>query len=133
MRKVLHYTSVIAAAALLYLGWTLADRFIAEPRFKSTAARMSPPPPPLPDHGGAVKILQFYASSGVLTKGGKAILCYGVANAKALRIEPAVERLSLSPNRCFEIAPRTTTRYTLTAEGQDGRLVSESFVLRLGR
>ena len=57
------------------------------------------------------------------------MICYGVLNAKAVRIEPRVEGVSPSLNRCVEVSAEKETRYTLTAEGADGRTVSESFVL----
>lgn len=79
--------------------------------------------------GSAVKILQFYAREGELIEGNKSVLCYGVLNAKSVRIEPPVEGVTPSLNRCVEVAPERETRYTLTAEGVDGRTVSESFVL----
>lgn len=128
MRRVVRYLWVVVAAALLYTGWTLADRFIGAQRLESPANLKAPPPP---DYSGAVKILQFYASAGVLTAGEKAILCYGVANAKSLRLEPAVALVSLSPNRCFDIAPERDTRYTLIAEGAGGARVSESVLVRV--
>jgi hypothetical protein len=42
-----------------------------------------------------------------------------------------VEGVSVSLNRCVEVAPEKDTRYTLTAEGNDGHAVSESFVLKV--
>jgi hypothetical protein len=76
-----------------------------------------------------VKILQFYARDGDLVEGDKSVLCYGVLNATSVRMEPPVEGLTPSLNRCIEVAPERETRYTLIAEGADGRSVSESFVL----
>ena len=40
-----------------------------------------------------------------------------------------MEGVRPSMNRCVEAAAARSTRYTLTAEGQDGRTVSESFVV----
>src|SRR5579872_5254629 len=79
--------------------------------------------------GSAVKILQFYARDGHLVEGRSTVLCYGVLNAKAVRIQPAVDGVSPALNRCVEVAPLHDTRYTLTAEGDDGRSISESFDL----
>ncbi len=81
--------------------------------------------------GSDVKILQFYAREGNLTQGNPTVLCYGVLNARAVRIEPRVEGVSPALSRCVEIAPLQGTRYTLTAEGNDGHTVSESFVLQV--
>ena len=81
--------------------------------------------------GSDVKILQFYAREGNLTQGNPTVLCYGVLNARAVRIEPKVDGVSPALSRCVEIAPLQGTRYTLTAEGNDGHTVSESFVLQV--
>jgi hypothetical protein len=34
-------------------------------------------------------------------------------------------------NRCLYVQPQRETRYTLTAEGADGKRVTESFVLKV--
>ena len=81
--------------------------------------------------GTAVKIVQFYSREGTMFEGSTTVLCYGVANARSVRIEPPVEGVSVSFNRCVEVAPERDTRYTLTAEGNDGHTVSESFVLKV--
>lgn len=81
--------------------------------------------------GTAVKIVQFYSREGTLFEGSTTVLCYGVANARSVRIEPPVEGVAVSINRCVEVAPERDTRYTLTAEGNDGHVVSESFVLKV--
>jgi hypothetical protein len=79
--------------------------------------------------GSDLRILQFYARDGQLVEGRSTVICYGVLNARAVRIEPPVEGISPALNRCVEVAPLHDTRYTMTAEGADGRTVSESFSL----
>ena|SRR5947209_2911758 len=80
---------------------------------------------------GPVKILQFYASVGALTTGEKAMLCYGVENAKSVRISPSVSGSEIYPssNHCVEIVPQHTTHYTILAEGFDGHVAMQSFTL----
>jgi hypothetical protein len=73
--------------------------------------------------GDTVRILQFYARDGVLKLGETTLLCYGVINASAVRMEPAVEGVYPSVARCLEVAPARTTNYTLTAEGAKGQRV----------
>jgi hypothetical protein len=82
--------------------------------------------------GEPVKIVAFYPRDMVVTEGGSTLLCYGVSNAKSVRIEPAVDGVSPSPSRCVEVRPKGETRYTLTAEGSDGQAVSQSVTLRVG-
>jgi hypothetical protein len=79
-----------------------------------------------------VKITAFYARDAVVIEGGSTVLCYGVSNAKSVRLDPPVEAISPSLNRCIEVRPRAETRYTLSAEGSDGQSVSESVTIRVG-
>lgn len=78
---------------------------------------------------GPVRILQFYSSVGSIKAGEKALLCYGVENAKSVRIAPMMEGESPSYNHCLEVAPRRTTHYTILAEGFDGHVVMQSLTL----
>jgi hypothetical protein len=80
--------------------------------------------------GGRVKIVQFYAREGVVTEGGATVICYGVLNAKAVRIDPPIADIWPSLNHCIEVRPAQETRYTLTAQGADGTSVAQSFTLR---
>jgi hypothetical protein len=78
---------------------------------------------------GPVRIIQFYANVGILSPGEKALLCYGVENAKSVRISPTLQGVYPSVNRCVEIVPAHTTHYTILAEGYDGRVATRSFTL----
>ncbi|MGE5648539.1 MAG: hypothetical protein ACM336_22400 [Acidobacteriota bacterium] len=77
------------------------------------------------------RILQFYASAGEVEKGASAIVCYGVENARAVRVDPPVEQLGLSRNRCFSITPARTTTYKLIASAANGSEISESLTVRV--
>jgi hypothetical protein len=76
-----------------------------------------------------VRILRFYASVGVLMTGQKAQLCYGVENAKSVRISPPLANVYPSAGRCLEVGPEHTTHYTILAEGYDGRVAVQSLTL----
>ena len=84
---------------------------------------------PVGTRPGPVRIIQFYASVRTLTVGDKALLCYGVENAKSVKIAPLMQSVYPSYNRCVEIGPEHTTHYTILAEGFDGRVAMKSFVL----
>ena len=83
--------------------------------------------------GGQLKILSFYASPGVIRRGEKTNLCYGVYGAKTVRIEPPIEELHPAVAHCLQVSPATTTQYKLIAEDASGHSVSQSAVLRVGR
>ena len=121
---------VVVAATAAYLGWVFVSRRTPG------EAPVKRPPAVYQDFEGidkltSVTILRFYSGAGVLDEGQAATLCYGVAKARAVRLDPPVEQLSPSLNRCFQVSPHEDTRYTLTAEGDDGRTVSESFALQV--
>ena len=59
------------------------------------------------------------------------MICYGVENAKSVRLKPEVEKLKPALSRCFDVAPQRSTRYTLTAEGFGARSVTASFEIQV--
>jgi hypothetical protein len=131
IRRYLAIGMILAAA---YAGWIFLNRSLSNRRFdhRNDADQQARSAAYDSIYGGtAVKILQFYGREASLTEGSSSVICYGVLNAKSVRIEPPVEGVSVSPNRCVEVAPPRDTRYTLTAEGADGHAVSESFTLRV--
>src|ERR1039457_3766188 len=78
---------------------------------------------------GPVRILRFYASTGSIAPGDKAQLCYGVENAKSVRISPSIVPVVPAANKCLEIVPEHTTHYTILAEGFDGKLATRFLTL----
>src|SRR5580704_11185620 len=85
--------------------------------------------PPVGAPRGPVRILRFYATTGSLAPGDKAQLCYGVENAKSVRIAPSIVPVTPAANRCLDIVPDRTTHYTILAEGFDGNVVNRSLTL----
>jgi len=84
---------------------------------------------PIGSRPGPVRILQFYASVGSITAGQKALLCYGVENARSVRISPMLPGVYPTVSRCVEILPEHTTHYMIMAEGYDGQVATRSFTL----
>jgi hypothetical protein len=108
--------------SLLYLGWVFWQRHSSNSKPKPERVERDP----LAKYGNTLKILQFYTSQGVIAAGSKSLLCYGVVNATAVRLDPPAETVWPSVSRCFEVRPAHTTRYTLTAEGEDRTTASAS-------
>jgi len=78
---------------------------------------------------GPVRILRFYASVGLVVNGEAAKICYGVENAKSVRISPPIPGVYPSVSRCLQVAPDHTTHYTIVAEGYDGKVAFQSLTL----
>jgi hypothetical protein len=64
--------------------------------------------------GKELAIQNFYASPGEVRRGQAVQLCYGVANAKTVTLEPQSNPVWPSYSRCVSVTPTKTTVYTLT-------------------
>jgi len=123
------------SVAVLYLAWTFLARYLSDQhwnqhlRASEAAARQAAFDR---TYGGAdLKILQFYPRDSILLEGRRTVICYGVLNARAVRLDPPVADVAPSLNRCVEAAPERDTRYTLTAQGAGGQAVSASFDIQV--
>ena len=82
--------------------------------------------------GTEFAILSFYATPGLVHRGDQVELCYGVANAQTVKIEPDIGRgVWPTVNRCIDIVPKKTTTYTLTAQDAHGGTKTASFTLEV--
>ena len=93
MRRIGVLLRIALAVAIAQLGWTWLQRHDSEMRIRRLlAGRASQSNAPAPDNGTDVKIVQFYARSGEITDAEDTVICYGVRNARAVRIDPPVAR-----------------------------------------
>lgn len=119
---------VASAVAVAYSAWVFTGRFFDRKRLEQRVERKAAAAPnPEFDRtygGSTVRIVQFYARDGTVSPAQSTMLCYGVLNATAVRINPAVDGVRPALNRCVEVKPAKTTTYTLTVEGAGG-MVSE--------
>lgn len=81
--------------------------------------------------GDRFEILHFYATPGAIRRGDSAQLCYGVSNAKTVRIEPTTSRVWPSFSRCFDVRPVKNTTYTLTIEDGQGHSKTATLTLHV--
>jgi hypothetical protein len=133
MRRIGVLLWVALAIVAAQLGWTWLARRDGNLRIRRTIAGMRGriDSGSAPDTGTAVRIVQFYARSAEIVDGEQDIICYGVHNAKIVRLEPEVERLTPALVRCFWVDPRQDTTYRMTAEGDDGSRAEASFTVRV--
>jgi hypothetical protein len=127
----LGWVNLFLLAALVYL---LADGM---PSLLEWRRKRDQPPPPRPaffdwlDPAKGMQLIMFYASPGVIERGDSASLCYGVAQAASVRIEPPVANVWPSLNRCFTVAPSADTTYRIILADAKGKEISESLTLRV--
>jgi hypothetical protein len=132
LRRVLPYTSAGLLVAMLYAGWTIYSRSreSRQAELEAAARKIEFDQKTLNMIGPDLKILAFYASPAI-SHGNKILVCYGVANAKSVRIDPPIESITPSLSRCIEASPRSTTEYTLTAEDGAGHSARQTIVVRV--
>jgi hypothetical protein len=134
LRALLPYLTIGVVLAAIYAGWTVYSRWNAhrEEERAAKAAEAEADKKIVDEYGGGkLKILAFYASPGAVKPGGRALVCYGVANAKSVAIEPHIDDIAPSLSRCIEAFPRRTTEYKLIATDAKGQTATQSFVLRV--
>jgi hypothetical protein len=83
--------------------------------------------------GGAdFKIISFYAMPGIIQRGDEADMCYGVSNAKSVKLDPPdVPSMFPSVNRCVKVSPKKTTTYTFTADDGKGNIKTAQLTIQV--
>jgi hypothetical protein len=128
-RRVLRWTWLLAGAAIVYAGVIMGMRWNDKRLWEEDARQRQADADRkvVERYGdGELKVLMFYANPPRVDAGGKTLLCYGVANAASVSIDPAVESITPSLSRCVEIRPAADTTYTLVATGRSGEQASKS-------
>lgn len=123
LRKRWFYSVLAFAAVLLYLGCVFLWRWDQTRQLERRAAERKRAEDQRAVEmlgGNRLEILSFYATPGVVRRGEELQLCYGVANAKTVRLEPQTSAVWPSYGRCVYVTPKTDTTYTLTIEDAEG-------------
>ena len=126
-RNPLFYTSIALAIAAVAVAFIMASRwqqnsFIERrDREKKTREQLENDRLALEQLGGKdLSIQSFYANPQSIHKGESAQLCYGVANAKTVTLEPQSNPVWPSHSRCVSVTPEHSTTYTLTIADDSG-------------
>ena len=117
----LRHIALLAVALFIFIArWR-------PPQFLKTAGT-----PPVAAAPTGVRITQFYAAAQKIALGDKTLICYGVENAKTVKLSPSVAEIWPALTRCFEITPSATTEYKLVAAAEDGTSVTGSTTIEVG-
>jgi hypothetical protein len=137
-RKIWQYGSIVLAIGLLYSAWTVysrwqSDRALEEKNSEQKkAAEREDAAKTVENLGGSqFDILNFYASPGNIHRGESAQLCYGVSNAKTVKLDPPAADVWPSYSRCFDVTPNKETTYTLTADDGKGNTKAASVTIKV--
>jgi hypothetical protein len=127
------YSSLILLAALLGVLFVMFSRWHENSVMEREAARERAEKQHEQDTaavqqlgGKDFAILDFYATPRAVRRGESAELCYGVANAKSVKLEPQPHPVWPSQANCVSVSPSKTTTYTLTIEDAAGTTKSQT-------
>ncbi len=127
LRTALRWTWSVPVVVALYVGWTILSRTQEARRVQQQQQEQQRQRQRTDDQiavesmgGDRLEILHFYGGPGVIRRGERVQLCYGVSNAKTVRLEPQSNPVWPSYSRCLNDAPRKDTTYTLTIEDGKG-------------
>src|SRR5215813_874757 len=124
------YTSLGLLIVAVYVVWILLSRHIAnrayEERIRSQQAekQRQSDQAAIEQLGGSELAIQMLYATPEIRPGETAQVCFGVANAKSVTLEPQSSPVWPSQNLCVDVKPKKTTTYTLTAAGAEGKAVT---------
>jgi hypothetical protein len=131
------YSGALIALLAIYMGWIVFSRWtenrIIDQNARDSAARKQreEDKSTVEQMGGSELAIQSFYGNPVIHKGQTAQLCYGVANAKKVTLEPQSSPVWPSYSRCVDVNPVKTTVYTLTASDDAGHTVSQTFTVKV--
>ncbi len=132
------YSATVFAVALIYVAFL----FVSRDEFnrdlerrnaeKAAEQRRADDRAAIEQLGGSeFAIRALYVSPATIHRGESAQLCYDVANAKTVTLDPPAGQVWPSHSRCLALSPRKTTTYTLTIADASGKSVSQSVRLQV--
>lgn len=137
-KKPTFYSKMLFAIAALMVFWIFFSRWWQDrsieyrEREAAAAKQRADDRATLDQMGGKELAIQtFYASPGEIRRGQQVQLCYGVANAKTVKLEPQSNPVWPSYSRCVNDSPVKTTTYTLTIADAAGKTKSQSLTVQV--
>jgi hypothetical protein len=132
------YSSIALCVAALVVGWILFSRWSDNKQIERQSAQQKQEKQHESDRvaldqmgGKTLDIQAFYANPGAVHSGESVQLCYGVANAKNVKLEPQSNPVWPSYARCVDVKPAKTTTYTLTIDDGAGNTKTQSIEVKV--
>ncbi len=132
------YSTLAILFVAVYVGYVLLNRYESKREFEKRTAEQESEKRREEDRraieqlGGAeLSIRALYVSPAMVRAGEPAQLCYDVANAKTVTLEPPVAEVWPSHSRCIDLKTKKSTTYTLSIADASGKTVSQSVELKV--
>ncbi len=132
------YSWAVLGIAALVVGWIIFSRWYENRAIEIRAKQESIQKQREQDRaaleqlgGMELAIQNFYAYPGTIRRGESVQLCYGVANAKTVKLEPQSNPVWPSYARCVDVTPTKSTTYTLTIADAAGDTRTQSLEVKV--
>src|SRR6266436_26998 len=131
------YSSLPILIVAAYVGWILLSRHQANRAYEQRAEQAQAQKQHENDQaaieqlGGSELAIQMLYATPRIHRGETAQVCYGVANAKTVTLQPQSSQVWPSHNLCVDVKPLKTTTYTLVATSTDGKSVSQQVTIEV--
>ena len=123
---------------MLVVGWILVSRWLENrgierrAREERTLKQQEQDRITVEQLGGKELAIQnFFATPGLVRRGETVQICYGVANAKTVTLEPQSNPVLPSYARCVDVKPTKTTTYTLTIADASGNTKTQTLEVKV--
>jgi hypothetical protein len=138
LKNPLLYSSAVLVVALLGVVFVMISRWQDRRNIERQAAQERAEKQHEQDRmaveqlgGKEFRILSFYASPKEIRRGESAQLCYGVANAKTVTLEPQPQPVWPSVAHCVDVSPNKSMTYTLTMADAAGKTQSQDVKVKV--
>jgi hypothetical protein len=126
---------ILVAAFVLYI---MLERYLSKRAFEDRIAREQAAKRLEVDRlaikqlgGSELAIRSLYLSPPTVHPGQTAQLCYDVANAKTVTLEPPIAEVWPSHSRCIDLKLKQSTTFTITIADAAGKTISQSVDLKV--
>jgi hypothetical protein len=132
------YSSIVILVVAIYVGFVMLSRYESKRNFEKRSAaaqqekRLENDRLAVEQLGGSeLSIRALYVSPSIIRPGEPAQLCYDVANAKTITLDPPVAEVWPSHSRCIDLQARKTTTFTLAITDAAGKSATQSVELKV--
>jgi hypothetical protein len=131
------YSLLLLLIVAAYVGWIMLSRRQENRAYEQHAEQAQAKKQREQDQaaieqlGGRDLAIQMLYATPKIRRGETAQVCFGVANAKTVSLEPQTNQVWPSHNLCVDVKPTKTITYTLTATGANGKSISQQVAVEV--
>ena len=131
------YSSLLILVVAAYVGWILLSRRQSNRAYEQQAEQAQAKKQRESDQaaieqlGGSDLAIQMLYATPRIHRGETAQVCFGVANAKTVRLEPQPNPVWPSYSRCVDVKPTKTTTYTLIIADAAGNTKTQTLEVKV--